>query len=181
MNRIDKKGHRFGRLVAILQTDKRTKSGNVYWLCQCDCGKTTLVSSDHLRKNGGTQSCGCLQIDKTIISHLKHGFGARGLRHRAYQSWRNMIARCINPDNPAYKYYGGRGITVCKRWRKFTNFYSDMGYPPFGLTLERINNDGNYKRSNCKWATRKEQNKNKRGWGEARAILMTIGEREEKK
>lgn len=87
-------------------------------------------------------------------------------QHRyTYSCWRSMISRCRNPKNRAWSTHGGRGIKVCKRWKKFENFFADMGERPKGLTLERVDNDGDYKPGNCKWATWSEQNKNRRPWG----------------
>jgi hypothetical protein len=93
---------------------------------------------------------------------MKHGHNKRDDCSATYASWRNMIQRCINPKNPAYEYYGGRGITVCERWRTFSNFLSDMGERPHGLSLERIENNDGYTKPNCRWATRAEQSANTR-------------------
>ena len=89
-------------------------------------------------------------------------------RRAEYRCWWNMLDRCLNPNNKEFKYYGKRGISVCARWRDFENFFADMGSKPSkNLTIERINNDGDYSPSNCKWATHMEQSKNKRAWGTA--------------
>jgi hypothetical protein len=102
--------------------------------------------------------------DRMAAERLQHGHNKRGARSAAYSRWRNMLSRCENPNVPAYKNYGGRGIKVCEPWHEFKNFLADMGEPPPGLTLERIDNDGNYEPGNCRWATYKEQRANQRAY-----------------
>ena len=145
----DETGKTYGKLTVIeFAYVKRT----VHWLCQCECGNTVVVSGHHLRK-GGVTTCGCV--------HYKAG-GHSG--SPLYKRWQTIKDRCYNPKNPAYKNYGGRGITVSERWMEsFVNFLEDMGEPPFvGATVERIDNDSGYSRDNCKWATRHEQMANSR-------------------
>lgn len=146
-------GQTFGRLTAIKPTGRKGTSGQIYWLFQCDCGnKTEITALDVKRKH--IQSCGCL----VQIRNVTHGMANTSTYHR----WVNMLGRCRNPKNTSYKYYGGRGIRVCERWQKFENFYEDMGEAPNNLTIERINNDGNYEPTNCKWGTYAEQSRNNR-------------------
>ncbi len=161
---INLKGKRFGRL--IVQNKRIVKKENVLWLCLCDCGKEQFVRLSHL-SNGHTKSCGCLHLE--IVSKVKHGMTGTP----TFSSWANMINRCKNPKCDRWLCYGGRGISVCKRWLKFENFYKDMGVRPKGLTLDRINNDGNYTPSNCRWATNIQQANNKRRNKNERAVLET--------
>jgi hypothetical protein len=154
---INLAGRRFGRLVAISHSGKDIRN-NAVWLCVCDCGKEIVVNGSHLR-TGNTRSCGCFQSDMSAQRLRTHGM--KGTPE--YNTWRAMMKRCNNPNDKAYKYYGGRGINVCERWRRFENFISDMGKrPTIDHSLDRIDNDGNYEPTNCKWATPKEQALNRR-------------------
>lgn len=158
MRALDLTDQRFGLLVAKHRNGKNN-NGRVLWRCLCDCGNIADVHVSNLR-TGETKSCGCLSH---LGNRLTHGHRKGKKNSLTYSSWCSMKKRCYDKTGEHYEYYGGRGIVVCDRWvNSFENFLEDMGERPKGLTLERNNNDGNYEPTNCKWATKEEQARNKR-------------------
>lgn len=155
MRTIDIAGQRYGRVVVIKRLPSDT--GKTKWVCRCDCGNDVVLRTDHLR-SGESRSCGCLRVEEGE-SRATHGMS----RSKPYAVWCGMIRRCENPKDTSYARYGGRGISVCDRWKKFENFWQDMssGYRE-GLEIDRENNSLGYCKENCRWATDDEQARNKR-------------------
>ena len=160
---VDMAGQTFGLLTA-LRFDGMHKS-RAMWICRCECGVEKRIAGKFLR-NGDTKSCGCAKKEHARIMgsvrHVRHGHSPDGKKSTEYVTWDSMIQRCTNKNNHAWKDYGGRGIFVCERWMIFDNFFSDMGFRPPGLQLDRRNNDGGYEPSNCRWVDRKTQQSNRR-------------------
>lgn len=164
INFIDITGQTFNRLTAIEYIDKSR------WLFQCSCGVKKSINSTAVRQ-GKIKSCGCYNVElclkdkipSLIKSNTKHNHSSASGKSSTYMSWGSMKQRCLNKKHKRYYDWGGRGIKICDRWlNSFKNFLEDMGERPKGMTLDRINNNGNYEPSNCRWSTSKQQASNKR-------------------
>ena len=159
-------GSRFGMLVVLSDAEPCPNSNRSRVRVICDCGQlATKICRDLTR--GNSNSCGCLRSAKAKL-HRTHGKS----KDTEYIIWLQMRARCQNLKHPAFKHYGGRGIRVCEAWEKFESFYADMGdRPSKNLTLDRIDNNGNYEPGNCRWATWSQQNRNKRNMPTSQVFL----------
>ena len=158
---MDLSGQRYGRLVVICLDGENSAHGKNRWICRCDCGNSKSVSVGSLR-SGRVKSCGCLQRERTSRASRKHGTGYEA---RLYRIWHGIKKRCLNSNACNYNDYGGRGISVCDEWKEsyiaFRKWALSNGYND-SLTIDRINNDGDYCPDNCRWADRKTQSRNSR-------------------
>jgi hypothetical protein len=152
-------GQRFGRLTITAYAGRKYTSHHIFE-CRCDCGNIRYIDFLCLQR-GTTKSCGCLRKQQTGERHFVHGHGRNGQQTTEYYSWANMIARCENPKDSHYKYYGGRGIKVHPSIRSFADFLAYMG-PSNGLTLERPKVNGHYEPGNMIWLPKNEQSANRR-------------------
>lgn len=162
-NFIDLKNKRFARLVVLEKAPaSNPKDTSAHWLCLCDCGTKKVIRGHSLRK-GMTTSCGCFAREKNTV----HGMHET----RVYSIWEGIKERCLNQNRKEFKNYGGRGISLCKEWYKFEEFYKDMGDPPKNHIIDRKDNDGDYTKDNCRWVTYEQSNNNTR-----HNVYLTIGD-----
>ena len=173
MSRIKNlQGQKFGRLIVLKESDRRQKG--IIWTCLCICGKFKEVRSDHLIA-GRIKSCGCFRIEHSRNHLIKVMEKNKGEHHSQYKhggtgtklhdAWRNMKSRCFNPNTIGYKYYIGKGITICSEWKdnyKTFKFWAILSGYRDGLTIDRIDSNGNYEAENCQWLTKSEHSKKTR-------------------
>ena len=179
MRVIDITGNKYNKWT-VIERAENDKNGGARWLCRCECGNEKIVQASHL-KNGASQSCGCLNKERSRQAHTKHSMS----NERLYRTYKHMMNRCNNANVDGYELYGGRGISVCDEWQEFIPFKEwalNNGYND-NLTLDRIDCNGNYEPANCRWITIKEQQCNKRNnhLVTYKGITKTISQWAEKK
>jgi hypothetical protein len=157
----DLAGRRFGRWIVLERAPRLPHRMSQNWICRCDCGAEKSVRGRSLVIKEST-SCGCFREENKSRLHTKHGHSPTGNYSPTYKSWSAMHARCKYKHFIGAKYYAERGITVCDRWRKFENFLADMGERPPRTSLDRVDTNGGYEPGNCRWATYKQQGRNRR-------------------
>jgi hypothetical protein len=166
---IEMEGKKFGRLL-VLEKMPHKPYELIKWLCVCECGKRVSVDGVSLRQ-GRTRSCGCIRKESQGKNLRTHGMTGT----KTHRAWKSIMSRCYNKNVYCYKHYGGRGISVDKRWHKFENFYNDMGEPPTRKhEIDRIDNNGDYKKGNCRWVTRTKNAQNTRATKLSRKIVLKI-------
>lgn len=163
---IDRTGQRYGMLVIVGKNDELSGK-NIYWDYICACGASGATTTTRL--TSGQKSCGCHTHEMIVERNTTHGHAKKSGSSPTYSSYRAMIARCKYPSQDQYKYYGGRGISVCGRWLNgdglksgYECFLADMGPRPDGMTIDRLDVDGNYEPGNCRWSSQQEQMLNTR-------------------
>jgi len=156
----DLTGNKYGRWTVLKLSEKKYRS-MIMWLCKCECGVEREIIGNNLVR-GISKSCGCLKIERTKITKTKHGQTIDGKIARLYRIWQGMKERCLYPSQTSYKNYGGKGVKVCKEWLDFSVFREwavANGYND-NLSIDRIDSNGNYEPSNCRWVTKTNQARN---------------------
>lgn len=183
---VDLTGRRFGALRVVVRAPNHvTPNGTqqTRWECVCDCGGVSRPGAPALL-DGRTVSCGCFGRQRraeSVRTHMQSGGSSKG-KSGSYSTWSGMLTRCRNRNSSKFSSYGGRGISVCDRWLSFEAFFADMGERPVGMSLDRIDNGGNYSPDNCRWATPVQQRRNARHMTaitfDGRTLCLTDWERE---